>query len=182
MADKQIRHLQGVTGSKVIVPAGAKQYRYAIQLAPWMQPGRTARMVVCGSAIITDHDGSQHRVSHSSGAQNDQIICFVSPSLSSITSTIESVQYRAGQRQKLPFTVNRGQLKGDALVEIIMPNHLKGVSATPISVPAGQNEGVIEIHFADTENIVLNAPIVLRATLRDGKGIHTAEDKVDLVP
>ena len=181
MADKQIRHLQGVTGAKVIVPAGAEQYRYAIQLAAWMQPGRTARMVVCGSAIITDHDGSKHRVSHSSGAQNDQIICFVAPSLSSITSTIESMQYRAGQRQELPFTLNRGQLKGDVLVEIIMPDHLKGVSATPVSVPAGQNEGVIEIHYADTENIALNAPIVLRATLRDGKGMHTAEDKIDLV-
>ena len=59
MADKQIRHLQGVTGGKIIAPAGSQQYKYAIQLAPWMQPGRTARMVVCGSAIITDFDGTK---------------------------------------------------------------------------------------------------------------------------
>ena len=51
MADRQIRHLQGVTGGKVIVPAGVTEYEYAIQLAPWM-PGRTARMVVSGSAIM----------------------------------------------------------------------------------------------------------------------------------
>jgi len=181
MADKQIRHLQGVTGGKVIVPAGAEQYKYAIQLAPWMQPGRTARMVVCGSAIITDHDGTKHRVSYSSGAQNDQIICFISPSLSSVTSAIESIQFQPGAKQKLSFMLNRGKLKGDAKVEIIMPDHLKGVSATPIWVPAGQNDGVIEIHFADTQNIVLNAPIVLRATIQDSNGMHTAEDKIDLV-
>ena len=181
MADKQIRHLQGVTGGKIIVPAGAEQYKYAIQLAPWMQPGRTARMVVCGSAMITDHDGTQHRVSHSSGAQNDQIICFISPSLSSITSAIESVQFQPGDKQRLPFSVNRGVLQGDVTVEIILPNHLKGVSATPISVPAEQNDGLIEIQFADTVDVVLNAPMILRATIRNSQGTHTAEDKIDLV-
>ena len=181
MADKQIRHLQGVTGEKIIVPAGAEQYKYAIQLAPWMQPGRTARMVVCGSAIITDHDGTKHRVSHSSGAQNDQIICFISPSLSSVTSAIASVQFQPGGKQPLPFTINRGVLQGDVTVEIVMPHHLKGVSAIPVSVPAGQNDGLIEIQFADTGDIVLNAPIILRATIRNSQGTHLAEDKIDLV-
>ena len=181
MADRQIRHLQGVTGGKVIVPAGVTEYEYAIQLAPWMQPGRTARMVVCGSAIITDHDGTKHRVSHSSGAQNDQIICFVSPSLSSITSGIESVRFESGGHVEVPFTVNRGELSGDVKVEIVMPNHLKGVSATPVSVSSEENNGVIQIRFADTENIVVNAPVVLRATIRDEDGMHTAEDKIDLV-
>ena len=181
MADRQIRHLQGVTGGKVIVPAGVTEYEYAIQLAPWMQPGRTARMVVCGSAIITDHDGTKHRVSHSSGAQNDQIICFVSPSLTSITSGIESVRFESGGHVEVPFTVNRGELSGDVKVEIVMPNHLKGVSATPVSVSSEENNGVIQIRFADTENIVVNAPVVLRATIRDEDGMHTAEDKIDLV-
>ena len=83
-------------------------------------------MVVCGSAIITDHDGTKHRVSHSSGAQNDQIICFVSPSLTSITSGIESVRFESGGHVEVPFTVNRGELSGDVKVEIVMPNHLKG--------------------------------------------------------
>ena len=181
MSDRQIRHLQGVTGGKVIVPAGATQYEYAIQLAPWMQPGRTARMVVCGAATITDHDGTKHRVSHSSGAQNDQIICFISPSLSSITSMVESARFEPGKNLEVPFTVNRGELKGEVLVEVVMPTHLKGVSATPVSVAANNNSGVIHIQFADTKNIVVNAPIVLRATIRDAAGMHTAEDKIDLV-
>ena len=138
-------------------------------------------MVVCGSAIITDHDGTKHRVSHSSGAQNDQIICFISPSLSSVTSAIASVQFQPGGKQPLPFTINRGVLQGDVTVEIVMPHHLKGVSAIPVSVPAGQNDGLIEIQFADTGDIVLNAPIILRATIRNSQGTHLAEDKIDLV-
>ena len=77
--------------------------------------------------------------------------------------------------------MKRGVLKGDVTVEIVMPDHLKGVSATPVSVPSEQNDGVIEIHFADTPNIVLNAPIVLRAIIQDSKGKHIAEDKIDLV-
>ena len=81
----------------------------------------------------------------------------------------------------MPFTINRGVLQGDATVEIVMPNHLKGVSAMPVSVPAGQNDGLIEIQFADTRDIVLNAPIVLRATIRNSQGTHLAEDKIDLV-
>ena len=81
----------------------------------------------------------------------------------------------------MPFSINRGVLKGDATVEIVLPNHLKGVSATPVSVSAEQKDGLIEIQFADTVDTVLNAPMILRATIRNSQGTHTAEDKIDLV-
>ena len=42
-----------------------------------------------------------------------------------------------------------------------------------------ENSGVIQIRFTDTENIVVNAPVVLRATIRDEDGMHTAEDKIE---
>ena len=94
---------------------------------------------------------------------------------------VESARFEPGKNLDVPFTVNRGELKGEVLVEVVMPTHLKGVSATPVSVAANNNSGVIHIQFADTKNIVVNAPIVLRATIRDAAGVHTAEDKIDLV-
>src|SRR5262249_45618479 len=70
LADRQARHLQGVTGPALTVPACATEFTYAIQLAPWMETGRTCRVCVMGSAVLRDADGTEHTVSYTSTAVN----------------------------------------------------------------------------------------------------------------
>src|SRR5262249_36981120 len=43
LTDRQARHLQGVTGPAIVVPAGASEFDYQVTLPPWMEMGRTCR-------------------------------------------------------------------------------------------------------------------------------------------
>ena len=43
LSDRQARHLQGVRGPTIVVPAGASEFDYAVELPPWMELGRTSR-------------------------------------------------------------------------------------------------------------------------------------------
>src|ERR1700757_3008104 len=46
LADHQARHLQGVMGPTIIVPAAASEFTYPVYLPPWMETGRTSRTCV----------------------------------------------------------------------------------------------------------------------------------------
>src|SRR5262249_57824650 len=77
LADRQARHLQGVTGPVLTVPTGASEFDYSIQLPPWMETGRTCRVCVMATGVVKDMDGSEHTVSFSSIQPNEQIILVV---------------------------------------------------------------------------------------------------------
>jgi hypothetical protein len=170
MADRQVRHLQGVTGQKVVVPAKATTFEYAVSLPPWMEIGRTSRSTLMASAFVTDETGKKHRVSYSSIAQDDQIIVLVDPVKLSVSAKREAIQAAPGKTVSLPLTVNRGTgLSGEVQVELVVPKHIQGISAKPIKVPAGKSNTSIEIEFefANAEKTLgpFNMPIVVRATL-----------------
>src|SRR6185503_5359465 len=52
LADRQARHLQGVEGSTIIVPAGISEFTYSAYLPPWMETGRTCRVCVQGVGVL----------------------------------------------------------------------------------------------------------------------------------
>jgi hypothetical protein len=43
LAERQGRHLQGVSGPVVAIPAGESRFEYPLTLPPWMELGRTSR-------------------------------------------------------------------------------------------------------------------------------------------
>ncbi|HMC12338.1 MAG TPA: PPC domain-containing protein, partial [Pirellulaceae bacterium] len=43
LADKQGRHLQGVSGPVITIPPGVSEFEYPLTLAPWMELSRTSR-------------------------------------------------------------------------------------------------------------------------------------------
>ena len=67
LSDRQARHLQGVRGPTVVVPAGVSEFDYPVELPPWMELGRTARACVMGVGVVKD-GGAEHYVSYSSVA------------------------------------------------------------------------------------------------------------------
>jgi hypothetical protein len=72
-------------------------------------------------------------------------------------------------------------LSGGAVIELVMPNHLKGIIAEPITLTPQETKGVLQLKFKNVSDINWNMPITVRATLRDGSAIHIAEDHIEIV-
>jgi len=181
LADKQARHLQGVEGGTIVVPAGATEFKYPVQLPPWMETGRTSRTCVMGVAKIKDEGGREHEVGFSSTNQNEQLVAVVEPARIGITLEKTSVRADAGLNAVVPFTVARGvKLAGAVKVEVIVPPHFRGVRADPVTVSADKQEGVLTFRFDKTASS-WNMPVTIRATILEAGRPVIAEAALDLV-
>ena len=158
-ADRQVRHLQGVTGDKIIVPSGESEFDYTVSLPPWMEIGRTSRFCLMGSAFVEDQAGTKHRVSFSSHAQDDQVIVLVDPVRISL------------QLPSSTFVVNRGGcLSGDIRIHVSAPPHLKGWSAPPFVIAANDDASLLKLHVVQNSSDVFNAPLIVHAEMEDADG------------
>jgi hypothetical protein len=183
LADRQARHLQGVTGPTIVVPAGATEFTFPVQLPPWMETGRTSRVCVMGVGIIKDKDGREHEVSFSSTNVSEQLVAVVEPGPLDIEAERSSVSVAPGKTITLAVRVTHGKsLKGEARVELVVPAHVRGVSAEPVVVPAGQERAALTVRFASGALGPFNMPLTLRATLNAGGGPVVAETKVEFLP
>lgn len=180
MAERQVRHLQGVTGPTIIVPPGASEFDYPIQLPPWMEIGRTSRTAVMAIGHVADADGAKHPVSYTSHAQNDQIIVLVDPGQMSVRLGRRSIRPIPGTVVELPVEVSVGQgLAGPVQLELIHASHMRGVSAAPLVVPSGSGQATLKIAFAEGDLLgPFNAPLVVRATAKVNGYAYTAEEKL----
>jgi hypothetical protein len=182
LTDRQARHLQGVTGPTITVPPGATEFTYPVQLPPWMETGRTSRVCVMGVGVVKDKDGREHEVSFSSTAQNEQLVAVVEPGPLDIETARASLAAIPGQTMALPLRVARGKaLKGAVKVELIVPAHIKGVSAAAVVVPADRDRAALAIRFASDPLGPLNMPLTIRATLLDNGRPVIAEAKVEVL-
>ena len=181
LADRQTRHLQGVIGSVVEVPAGAEECDYTVFLPPWMELARTSRTVVMAVGVVTDHDGSRHTVSFSSQNQNEQIVALVGPGLLSVQVDRPSVEcVPGGDREVIVRLARDRSLAGPTNVELVVPAHIHGIAAEPVSAPEDAVTAVLRI-CCDPEFGPLNMPLTVRATSqRDGRMV-TAETSLQLV-
>ncbi len=183
LADRQARHLQGVTGPTMIVPPGVNEFEYAALLPPWMETGRTSRTCVMGVGVIKDKDGSLHRVSFSSVNQNEQLVAVVGPGQLALELERTSCAALSGQTATIPLRVKRGlNLKGDVKVELIAPAHIHGVTAEPTIIAADQERGELVLRFAAKMQGPFNMPLTVRATLVQGNQPVIAEEKIDVQP
>lgn len=184
LADRQMRHLQGVTGPAIEVPAGATEFDYPIFLPPWMEIGRTSRTVVMAVGKVTDSDGTAHTVSFSSAAQNEQIVALVDPGQLSIDVGRKTQMLQPGQSVSLPVRVERGTgVSGEARVELVVPRHIRGVTAEPLLIAASESTGTFTLQFDDAACGPFNQPLTVRATvLKDGELPFVAEAKLEIVP
>lgn len=181
LADRQARHLQGVSGSTIVVPPDAATCTYEVYLPPWMELGRTSRSVVMAVGEITDTDGSRHTVSFTSQNQNEQIVALVGPGKLSLQTERSSFVAAPEATSRVPFRVLRGKsLSGPVSIELIVPQHIQGISAERATLPAGAERGSLELRYA-REVGPLNMPLTLRATLHAGNRPMIAETKIELV-
>ncbi|HLQ47035.1 MAG TPA: hypothetical protein VK137_19995, partial [Planctomycetaceae bacterium] len=105
LADRQARHLQGVTGPRLTIPADVSEFAYPFRLPPWMEIGRTSRSCVAVFGEVTDPDGTKHIVSHTSQNPDDQAIVLVDPNRLSLETTQPTVRWVAGATARIPIRV-----------------------------------------------------------------------------
>ncbi|MBI3411491.1 MAG: PPC domain-containing protein [Planctomycetes bacterium] len=183
LTDRQARHLQGVHAAPIIVPAGATEFRYAIQLPPWMETGRTSRTCVMAVGVIKDKDGSEHEVSFSSVNQNEQMVAVVEPGKLDLSVERTSLGLCPGKKAEVRFQVSRAKgLEGPVTVELIVPAHIKGLNGQPVTLKGDETGGRFVVEFSDLSSGPINMPLVLRATLLDNGRPVTAETRIEAVP
>jgi hypothetical protein len=181
LADRQARHLQGVTGPAVVVPPASSDCDYPVFLPSWMELGRTSRSVVMAVGVVTDAEGREHTVSFSSQNQNEQIVALVSPGELSVQAEHSSLACSPASEVAVRVRLARGKsLTGPAKVELIVPRHMQGISADAVAVPPEVDGAELRVRCAAIFG-PLNMPLTIRATsLRDGRQV-VAETKLQLV-
>jgi hypothetical protein len=182
LADHQARHLQGVTGPTLILPPGAEEFDYPVRLPPWMEIGRTSRTCILAVGLLKD-DEVEYTVGYSSEGQNEQIIAVVESGRLGLEINRQSIAAARGGASSLTVRVSRGKgLAGPVKLELIRPEHIRGIRAEPVVIAADQSQATFTLHFAADKLGPFNMPVVLRATLSDTAGPAIAEAKVEIVP
>ena len=145
MADRQGRHLQGTHGPKIIVPAGESEFEYPLTLPPWMEVGRTSRSIL-------DDRGDRSRARRQSSPGHLQferpghaVDC---PRYSRTIGSRRRTNFAGGlsqQHSEATFRVTRdGSLAGKITLELIVPPHVKDISAEPY-ILADATTGVLRV-------------------------------------
>src|SRR5262249_60061739 len=129
LADRQARHLQGVTGPTLIVPPGVDEFDYPVKLPPWMETGRTSRSVVMALGVIRDTDGTEHEVSYSSPEADVQIIAVIEPGRLAVEAARSSIAAAPGTTTSVPVHITRcKRLRRPFQLELIAAPSLRGIA------------------------------------------------------
>lgn len=147
LADRQARHLQGVTGPILSVAAGQDEFDYPVEMPPWMEVGRTSRSVVMATGLVTEPDGTEHEVSFSSIVNELQITAVIGPGQLGLEPGRTSVRIQPGGWDEVPIRVARGkEVEGRVRVALAEDAAACGLSAEPLGLEPGRDEGVLRIH------------------------------------
>ncbi len=183
LADRQNRHLQGVTGPKIVVPPGATEFDYPANLPPWLEVGRTSRTCLMAVGEVVDPDGTKHKVTFSSQEQNDQIIVLTAPEEFSVQVDVPAIRAVPGESVTVPLQVGRAShLRQPATIEVVPAKHIKGVSVQPLQVAADVTKTSIKITFEKGPIGPFNVPLVIRGKTTDDRGLPVVyETTLDVV-
>ncbi len=178
VADRQARHLQGATGPTIVVPAGAGEFEYSAMLPAWIELGRTCRVCLMASGIVKDPDGTEHRVSYTTAETNYQLIVVPEPGRLSLDLAKAALSAAPGETIRVPFQVSRAKgLTGEVKVELVLPEHWRGISAEIVTVAADKMSGELVLKFGKEALGPFNMP----ATVRAKTGSVIAEAKLELL-
>jgi hypothetical protein len=183
LSDRQQRHMQGVAGPTIEVPAGKNEFEYPLQLHPTMWIGKTSRTIVMLSAEVKDHDGSVHRVSYSDHQpQGNQMIVVAEGELLTVSPDSPSLIIQPDKTVKLPISILRESTLGRLPVEIklLVPAHTADITCE--TVVAGENENMIELQLQVGSNPgPFPKPFTIQATAVTQQGRYVAVSSVELI-
>lgn len=181
LAEKQMRHLQGVQGTTITVPAGVDEFDYPVFLPTRLELARTSRTVVTAVGEVVDEQGKKHRVCFTSVKPSEQISLIIGPGPLSVEADVTAVVAAAEQPNDVTVTIDRGDgLTGPVRVELLVPPHIRGITAEPVVVAPGATVGTLRLRFAADAG-PLNMPLVIRAEHGAGLERVVAETPLEVV-
>jgi len=179
VSDKQARHLQGVHGVPKVIPAGAVDFEYAVQLGPWMEIGRTSRICVTGVATIKDQ-GIDHIVSYCSVNPNEQMIAVLESGKLDVSSASPNIGYEAGKTTLIHLEIFRAPgLVGDVSLETVFPDWT-GIKNVTTIVKAESSKVSIEVPIHSGLDAAF--PVFINSNLKQTNSSHEAKLRLELVP
>jgi hypothetical protein len=180
-AERQMRHLQGVQGGTVHVPAGADEFDYSIYLPTFLELGRTSRTIMTLVGEVPDEQGLKHKVSYTSPDPQRQIALIIGPGPLSIEADPATVMPATESPVDVAIQLDRdAAAMGPVKLELVVPRHIHGATAEPIMVAAGGTEGTLRIRFAADAG-PFNAPLTVRAEHGAGLERVVAETTLEVV-
>ena len=146
IADRQARHLQGVSGPVVLVPPGVVEFDYEVSFPPWMEIGRTSRAVVMATGSVREPDGLEHETSFSTPINELQVVAVIGPGRLGLESSRTSFAFDSGGVAEIPLKISRGQgVSGPVRIELVESRAVLGFSAEPLILKDNQNSGVLRL-------------------------------------
>ena len=181
LADRQGRHLQGVSGPTIMVPAGVSEFDYAVSLPPWMELGRTSRTNLMLVGEVDDTAGKKHKVSFVTNEQNEQLIALVTASPLRLSLDKSAVACQANSQLTVPVHLHRQVgLAGPCRLELVVPEHMRDIAAQPVEVAADADQSLLKIDLGPNPG-PMNMPLLIRGqSERDGEPI-IAEVNLELL-
>jgi hypothetical protein len=181
LSDRQQRHLQGVSGPTIELPAGQNQFEYPLQLHPTMWIGKTSRTIVMLSAEVTDHDGSRHRVSYSDHQpQGNQMIVVAEGELLTVSPEASNVLIAPDTTIRIPVSVLREETLGRVPVEIriLVPGHIRDVTSEAVVAGAGDDRVELQVRLGANPG-PFTMPLTIQATALTSDGRHLAISAIE---
>lgn len=181
LAEKQMRHLQGVQGPTIAVAADADAFDYAVRLPTFLELGRTSRTVVTAVGEVKDEQGNKHTVCFTSVKPSEQISLIIGPGPLSLEAKPTAVAATTEQPAVVDLEVDRGDgMIGPVQIELLVPPHVRGVSAEPIVVEPGKSHGALQLRFTADAG-PFNLPLTVRATHGEGLKRVIAETPLEIL-
>ncbi|MCE9524444.1 MAG: hypothetical protein K8R36_00150 [Planctomycetales bacterium] len=182
LADKQGRHLQGVSGPVITIPPGVSEFEYPLTLAPWMELSRTSRSNLMLTGEVKDSAGAMHKVSFTSQEQNEQLVALVAPGPLRVVTDRKSFAALPSSELNVEIQLKRDRsITSPIKLELLVPKHIRDVSAETVTLPAGTESGQLRIRLGASPG-PFNMPLRLRATAeKDGAPI-LGESEIELTP
>ena len=171
VADHQIRHQMGTTGTAIEIPDAASYFDYPLQVSTWTKVGLTGRTVIMIYGELVDFDGSRHTVAYTSKTAPDQIM--IQPSAGPISIDLEtnSILASADTPAQIGVRIRRDRgLPLPVTLSVHHGDHMKGIEVTPVVLAPDQTEAKLEIRF-NADAGPFNAPLAVRATIRPVENI-----------
>ncbi len=182
LSDKQIRCLQRVQAEPRSLPPDASSFDFTIRYPTEVQLGWTSRAQVMAYGTFRDFDGSEHILTYTSSAPDEQIISVVTSSLLSLSTANSSLTADPGELA-VPVQIRRHDSIKGAPVRIVLktPPHMRGVHAEPLAVAGNQNEATLRIQLSK-EAGPFNLPLEIFAQTdtAGGAASHSGAVRVEL--
>jgi hypothetical protein len=183
LSDKQIRCLQRVQGAPRVIPPAASSFDFTVRYPTEVQLGWTSRAQIMVYGKFQDFDGSEHTLTYTSSAPDEQIISVVTSSLLSLTTPNRSVLAN-GSELSIPLTVRRhDSIRGIPVqIELKTPQHVRGVRAEPLTVRGNQEEAVLQLRLSP-EAGPFNLPLEVFAqtVTSGGTAFHSGATRVEII-